>query len=103
MANNKKTRTRRKRNFTIPIAPVVGFIPYVQEIRRVWKYGGMRDVAKIAPKVLGWDGFTNQWHIKYIGHVGGWSIVAGFLVHTIANRLGINRMIARAGIPIIRI
>lgn len=103
MAARTKSRRRSKRKFTLPMAPIIGFIPYVQEVRRVWKYGGMRDVAKIAPKVVGWDGFTNSWHIKYIGHVGGWAIVAGFLAHIMANRLGVNRMIANAGIPIIRI
>lgn len=53
-------------------------------------------------RLTGYNWKTNQW---YAGEMAkGWGpIILGAVVHKLANRVGINRMIASAGIPVIRL
>lgn len=94
-------RTRRRRpGAKIPLAIVAGFVPLGAGI---W-------ARKASPTTLGQyvlgsltgyvpgQGFSTQYMAE-----GAMPILAGFATHWIAGRLGINRALGRAGVPLIRI
>jgi hypothetical protein len=108
MARNRglaKHHGHHKKKFTIPLAIVAGFIPAVANAHRYAStYGWPQSIMRAGGGLIGYDTIT--------GHYDGWSrmqesgtpqIAIGFFVHFLASRLGVNRMIAQAGIPIIRL
>ena len=100
-------RHHSKRKLTIPLAVVAGFLPTAWNIQQEMKRpdGSLFQAVKIVGSGLvgynsskqTWDGWT------MMKAYGASSILAGFGVHILANKLGFNRMIANAGIPFIRI
>jgi hypothetical protein len=102
----KKHSMHKKKGFTIPLAIVAGFIPAVNDItKNKDSFGGYGASAKhTVAGLVGYDTVTN----KYVGWTqakaaGAPGIVLGFGIHMLASKLGINRMIASAGIPFVRI
>lgn len=108
MARSKK-RVNRKPKFTIPIAVAAGFAPGVSAIY-AHRGNGIEGMTAEASRIyLGWAG-TNRFGYNdtigfhpYLLKFGTLPILAGILVHKFAGRLGVNRMLSRAGIPIIRV
>lgn len=97
MAHKKKFH---KKKFTLPLSVVAGFVPLGLGI-----WNRKAAPATIAPYVLGsltgyvpGVGFSTQYMTE-----GAIPIFAGFITHWLAGRLGINRALGRAGVPIIRI
>lgn len=101
-----KSRVHHKRKVTIPLAIVAGFIPAINDVRTttnsafpVWD-AAMHTGAGL----LGWDTigkkFVGWTQMRAAGTPG---IIMGFAAHWLAQKLGLNRMIARAGIPWVRI
>lgn len=96
-----------KKKFTIPLAIVAGFIPAVMDVKNVHDGQGMSypvSIMHTGAGLIGYDTFGK----KYVGWsqasaAGLPSILLGFGAHWAAQKFGINRMIARAGIPLIRI
>lgn len=94
----------RSKSFTLPIAPIVGLAVGL---------GGPLNMA-IAGNI---DGAIEQLGLNYTGysmHAKNWDamrmqngllpLVIGGLVHKfVGGKLGINKMLASAGVPIIRI
>lgn len=103
-AKTKKKHTKKK--FTLPLAILAGFMPAVADVQKnVNSFGGWGGSAlHTGAGLIGYDtvsGTYRGWsQAKYAG-TGG--IVLGFIVHLLASKFGVNRMIARAGIPFIRI
>jgi hypothetical protein len=92
-------RHRRKGGFTIPLAVVAGFAPMIADVATL---GITQTPHVVAYNLIGyntWDGtFKADRALK------GWTpIVAGMLVHKLAGKLGVNRMLAGAGVPFVRI
>lgn len=98
-----RSRRRSKAAFTIPLAVVGGFIPTLAFAMDGYKVGGMENAARrVAQRLTGIDSTANVFIWKEL--MAGWGpIMAGFLVHKAAQRFGINRTLARAGVPFIRI
>lgn len=112
---NKKTRSKTKMTFSIGI--IGGFAPGILDTLRTstgWRelYNNTGDdmVSVLAGDFTGlqtkgaqaqYSGgkVWSSWRLKY----GLYPALIGTAAHWIANRFGINRMIARAGIPLIRI
>lgn len=119
------SRAHHKRKITIPLAVVAGFIPGTMDVIKNSRdngffpltlgYGnsGTNDSNTGMATLLG-DFFGIQtagtqqaynvkawssWRLQY----GLYPVLAGFAVHWGANKLGINRMIGRMGIPYVRI
>jgi hypothetical protein len=100
-------RTHHKKQFTIPLAIVAGFVPAGMDIYNNlgnfngnWLTSGAHTVAGL----IGYDTVGK----KYVGlsqakAAGLYPILLGFAAHWAASRFGLNRVIARAGIPLIRI
>lgn len=97
---------RRAKKTTIPLAVVAGFAPLaVDTINTV------RDPNQgfgQIPHVLGWHLLgINTWDnnkFEFGRLVKGWSpIIAGIVAHKLAGKFGVNRMLASAGVPFLRV
>ena len=97
--------TRRRAKTTIPLALIAGFIPAAVDIMNNAKTVGYPKAAlHTMAGLIGYD--------TYGGHYRGWAqagpagaggILAGVAVHIAASKLGVNRMIGRTRIPLLRI
>lgn len=100
-----KTKFRRgKRKITIPLAIVAGFIPLAMNLKDGYDVKGWSGVTDRLPGVFGVPtepGQTSGWAVMQQRGVP--AIAGGFIAHYLAQKLGLNRMIAQAGIPLIRI
>lgn len=103
-----RPKHRKKAGFTIPVAAVAGFLPLLNYAYLGYKgwpenrlYGMMTELVYYA---TGYHQRLRIWNpgdgmVKGIG-----PIVMGLLVHkVIGQKLGLNRVLKSAGIPIIRI
>ena len=98
----KKTR-RRGKAFTIPltVAAPLGYTGY-----NAYLYARNQSVPDALDKL-------SKWYTGYSLETGRWSaanlsfglfpLVLGMFAHKVANRLGVNRALGSAGIPIIRV
>lgn len=109
-----KRKMHHKAKMTIPIAIVAGFVPGVLDVIHNGTTNGWTGSSESGMSTLLGDFMGIQTkEAQEVYHVGGWSpwrlkyglypAAAGFLMHWGAQKFGINRMIARAGIPLIRI
>lgn len=100
----KKNKTKGRRNgITIPIAVVAGFLPGIQRSLVGLTVGGFTGLSIEMSKVyLGYDPPSATWHPSLMWY-GFYPIVIGLVVHKIATIIGINRMLARARIPFVRV
>jgi hypothetical protein len=94
----------KKKQFTLSLAVVAGFAPLAIDVGTQIKNGNFSEAGRVAVHNLaGYNYWSNTWDMDGFKH-GLFPILAGFLVHKfIGGNLGINRMLARAGIPIIRL
>lgn len=101
----RRTRRTYSRQITLPIAPIAGLAAgmysvvlnasqgnYEQAMAdAIWHYTGMNIKA------------ANMWQPEGLKY-GLLPLVAGLVVHkVVGGTLGANRMLARAGVPVIRI
>ena len=97
----KKTKKRGK-SFTLPLAVLAGLGPGIGQLWKAKDYGFQQVFNVAARDYIGYDADTNKMTGAYLGY-GLLPLVAGFLVHVVAGKVGINRALGRAGIPILRI
>lgn len=89
----------------ISLAVIAGLIPGVSVpisafSQQNWQ-GGMETLLA---NYTGYERWSGRWRpISEYTMRGLFPLILGFLVHGIANRTGINRMIRRAGVPLISI
>lgn len=100
MARKQKSRHSRPK-MTIPLAVVAGFIPI---IKGSWdRRASMTEVTRyLTVSTTGYDPVGKRWTTEFLGQGTG-AILGGFAVHWLANKIGINRLLGRAKIPLIRI
>lgn len=102
-------RRGKKPGFTLPLAVVAGFGPVAV---RTWQYGNYygwlgnenSGLAEFSRDMIGINPYSTPvkfegWRLQY----GLLPVAIGLGIHKVASMLGINRMIARAGIPVVRI
>jgi hypothetical protein len=103
-------RVHHRAKFTIPLGPVVGMFPMGAEIvgnftspsYPTLAEKGRRTGQTVINGLSGYDPLEQRWRWDRF-YANGVPIYAGLFLHWLAGKLGINRMIARAGIPVIRI
>lgn len=98
-------RPRGKPKFTIPLAAVAGFAPLGMAIYDDIKTGnGISDIPyTLSASLTGYNMVSKKWEPRNL-MVGLIPIGLGLAVHKfIGGTLGVNRMLARSGIPVIRI
>jgi hypothetical protein len=102
-------RSSGRKQFTLPLAVVAGFVPLAYTTYKHYQWNGMggpegagdlfvRSLTGFSPNTA----YGKVWEFKRLNW-GLMPILGGLLVHKIAGRLGVNRAIAGAGIPIIRL
>ena len=94
---------RRKAGFTIPLAVIGGMVPTVAFAYEGLQKGGPVEAAKRASmRLTGYNPWTGHWYFSEFA--SGWfPILAGLMAHKLANKVGINRALASAGVPFVRI
>jgi len=110
----KKQKARRRYNFsrrvvsrakkmTIPLAVVGGLMPGVTSVISSAQQSGMAAAGRNAGIwYTGYDYVTGKFSVKNM-QTGLLPLAIGVGVHKLAGMIGINRAIAGAGIPFIRI
>lgn len=114
----KKKRSRGKKSFTLPIAIIGGVLPGVVDVVNNSMANGITYSQKgspdngIAVLLRNYIGIqtpetrakygTGAWSPTFM-YAGMWPLLGGSLVHYIAGKFGINRMLAKAHVPILRI
>jgi hypothetical protein len=112
MARRKNSRVRTvyrkaKKHFhkkpTVSMAILGGFsVPVIQAVK-VYQYAGpVNAFSNFTQNMTGFVPTTGKFNAGYMKQ-GLLPVCAGVLVHKVAGMLGINRMIAQAGIPLFRI
>jgi len=83
------------------MAVVAGFVSPAKEI---WdRRSNLTLVGDyLSRSFTGWDPITKSWNLANM-RTGAFPVLGGFAVHMIANRLGLNRVLARNGVPFLRI
>ena len=100
MARSKKHHS--KKGFTLPLAVVAGFAPLAINTYNVSGGGPARMGWMVTQAITGYDTDTRKFWMGNLNK-GLIPIAIGVIVHKIAGKLGINRAIAGAGIPFIRV
>jgi len=89
---------------TVPVAVLAGLsVPALFLWNNSLKTGDIKQTANSAAAIF--TGFNPQggwWDWKYLNS-GLFPVLGGFMVHKLASRLGVNRALAQAGVPFIRI
>ena len=93
-----------KRKFTIPIAPIAGFLagPATRSMITDAIAGNFDGALKNAGQIIGfWDG--KFYFEKLLENIG--PMIVGVAVHKFVGGppVNLNRMLANAGVPVIRI
>jgi len=100
-----KRRHHKKAGFTLPLAAIAGFIPMVSYAYDVgYKGEGIKGFGKqIVYQTTGYDPYSGKW--DWNGIVRGLGpVILGLMAHKfIGGKLGVNRMLGNAGVPIIRL
>lgn len=101
----KKKGRRRGKSFTIPLTVVTPLIWPAQKAYHIYTETGSIEsgIRNYFAYYTGWTGNpAAQWEPAYMKY-GLAPLAIGFVAHKIATKLGVNRMIARAGVPVVRI
>jgi len=100
----KKKTSRRRPQMTVPLAVVAGFVPPARIIFAESQGGrGVEGGAVAASRIfLGYDSNNARWDFNQL-QFGFGPILMGFGIHKVAQMVGINRALAAARIPFIRI
>lgn len=100
-----KKKMHHKKAFTLPLAPLAGL---GVGLKYVWSGGNGGTsfpdrMHRLSTAYTGWNPAEHKWNAGEMRE-GVLPLAVGGLVHYIVgNKLGINRMLARAGVPILRI
>lgn len=98
-----RAKAHRRAGFTLPVAVVAGFVPLGLNVINGAKTGGINGAG--FELVRGTTGYNWQaGRMEWPALVRGMGpILAGILVHKLAGRLGVNRALSRAGVPVLRV
>lgn len=99
----RKSKRHRRAQTTIPLAVVAGFMPLLGHAIAGFNSAGLMGIGKnICLGLSGYNLDDGQWYRNELKY-GLWPILGGFLVHWGANKIGLNRALGRARIPLLRI
>jgi hypothetical protein len=107
MAKKSYRRRRNGKNgkLQVPVAVLAGMIPTVMEGKRLMDaYGSISGFpVGVVSGLTGWNYKEGNWNWTRL-KAGLFPLFLGYLVHSIlGQRLGLNRVLSNAGIPLVRI
>lgn len=100
-----KRRTHRRAGFTVSAAVLAGMAPVTIYAINDLKTGGVPSLLDgLARRLTGFGtaGSGGLWEPKHLAS-GLLPILGGVAVHKLASRMGVNRAMAKAGIPFLRV
>jgi hypothetical protein len=98
MAKQKQQR-KASGGMRIPLLVVAGMAPVIGGAWTV-RGGGVGRMGQELLKVTGYEADKNIWSASSFKNYG-MPIILGVVAHKVANRLGINRMLKKAGVPFV--
>ena len=99
----KKTKKRYHKKFTIPVAVVAGFLPgATASIADFQQYGMQGATTMMSRRYIGYDPLSNRF-VPSLMWGGTFPLILGLIVHKVAGIFGVNRALANAGIPFVRV
>ena len=101
----KKKQRRRKTGMKLPLAIVMGFAVPVTHLWKTWRATNNLEItgARASEIFTGYNTLTRTFNLGAMGQ-GTLPIMLGALAHKIVGTgMGVNRMLAAAKIPFIRI
>ncbi len=103
--NPVRRRARRKNpGFTLPLATIAGFAPLVANVLGGFRVGGAeKAMDNLSAGMTGYSFQTGIWSPRYALQWGIGPILMGAFVSKLAGKLGINRLLGRAGLPFLRV
>lgn len=103
MATRRIAR-RHSRAPTLPLAAMAGFVPAATYAYLDYKAGGPQLMASgLCARLTGFNPADNRFHTELLWQ-GIIPIGLGILAHKyIGNKLGVNRALANAGVPLLRL
>lgn len=97
-----KKKQRKRAGFTIPIAVVAGAgaqaLPVIEKAAK-GDWGGVVD--KLLYQYGCYNKTKGAFDLKLVGNYA--PLIVGLIIHVIASKLGLNRILGRAKIPYFRI
>lgn len=102
MAKGKKRR-QAKPGMTVSLAVIAGLLPLANQAIQGFREGGIKRVGdRVCSSLTGYDPAVGRWEAAYLKN-GLLPILLGVGVHKLAGKVGVNRAIANAGIPFLRV
>lgn len=99
----KKKRRGGSRKMTISLAVIGGLAPTAYSTWYGYKADGARGaMGNLGMRLTGYDFRDGKFKLQELFNGVG-PLLLGGLVHKVANQMGLNRMIAKSGIPVFRI
>jgi hypothetical protein len=94
----------RAKKMTIPLAIVGGFVPMGADLISAYKVGGLEaTLGHVSLCTTGYDPADDLWKPMFAVKKLYGPLLLGTIVHKVAGRLGVNRMLAQMGVPLVRI
>ncbi len=87
-----------------PLAIIGGLVPAGVDILAAFKFGGFQCALEhVSLCTTGYDPYDGQWKPGFAAQKLYGPLFLGTIVHKVANGLGVNRMLAAAGLRFLRI
>lgn len=100
---SKKNHKRHSNSVTLPLTVVAGFaVPARRVIYHIQTGGIYEGLAEISRDFIGLEPSNGSWNFSHLRY-GALPVVVGLTFHKIATAIGLNRWLARSGVPLIRI
>lgn len=89
---------------SIPLAVVGGFVPMGADVLSAFRIGGVEAaLGHVSLCTTGYDPSDGKWKPMFAVQKLYGPLLLGAVVHKVASKLGINRALAGAGIPLLRV
>lgn len=99
-----KARHHRRGGMTIPVSLIGGLMPMAADIISATRVGGMEAaLGHVSLCTTGYDPADGKWKPGFALQKLYGPMFVAMMVHKLAGRLGINRMLGKARVPLFRI
>lgn len=99
-----KAKHHRKAGMTIPLAVIGGLVPMGVDVVQAYKIGGAEAaLGHVSMCTTGYDPSDGKIKLGFAMQKLYGPLFLGMMVHKVAGRLGVNRMLSRAGVPVLRV
>lgn len=102
---SRRPRRRSRAKMTIPIAPMAGLaVGMAPVIEQITKWGNLEGAIKVLQKnYTPYDPWAKHFSLSGLKN-GLFPLIGGIGVHyVVGQKMGFNRMLTRAGIPLLRL